>query len=93
MKSGPVLKGWTRSPRSVSAAISPLATVVFPHPLWVPAITTLGLLSCIFSHRVRSYRRHGLALAAHTRVYRTGGQECLPANLSNGSINLSVPFV
>jgi hypothetical protein len=42
MKSGPTLKGWTVSPRAAKAAMSPRATVVFPHPLQVPPITILG---------------------------------------------------
>src|SRR5205814_100800 len=37
MKSGPTLKGWTRSPRSRSAARSASVTVVLPTPLAVPA--------------------------------------------------------
>ena len=41
-KSGPHLKGWTTSPRSRSAAMSPQATVVFPTPDDVPATTMTG---------------------------------------------------
>src|ERR1039457_3379285 len=42
MKSGPTLAEATASPRLRKAAISPVATVVFPTPEWVPEITTLG---------------------------------------------------
>jgi hypothetical protein len=43
MKSGPTLNGWTASPRAASAAIRPLASVVLPQPLWVPATITRGI--------------------------------------------------
>jgi len=44
IKSGPTLNGWTFRPRTVCAAMIPLATVVFPHPLCVPAITIRGIV-------------------------------------------------
>src|SRR6266540_1034080 len=44
MKSGPTLKPATRRPRSVKAAIRPVATVVLPTPEWVPATTTLAVI-------------------------------------------------
>ena len=47
MKSGPVLNGWTVIPRATSAAIRPLAIVVLPQPLCVPAITTRGMSACM----------------------------------------------
>ena len=47
MKSGPVLNGWTITPRATSAAIRPLAIVVLPQPLCVPAITTRGISACM----------------------------------------------
>jgi hypothetical protein len=43
MKSGPTLNGWTTRPILRSACISPRDTVVFPHPLWVPATMILGM--------------------------------------------------
>ena len=43
MKSGPTLKGWTLY-LVLSDAISPIATVVFPVPLPVPAMSTDGVL-------------------------------------------------
>src|SRR6266542_321001 len=44
MKSGPTLKPATRRPRSVKAAIRPVATVVLPTPEWVPATITLAVI-------------------------------------------------
>src|SRR6266508_4648801 len=44
MKSGPTLKPATRRPRSVKAAIRPVATVVLPTPDRVPATTTLAVI-------------------------------------------------
>src|SRR6266542_1302926 len=44
MKSGPTLKPATRRPRSVKAAIRPVATVVVPTPDRVPATTTLAVI-------------------------------------------------
>src|SRR6266700_2685156 len=44
MKFGPTLKPATRRPRSVKAAIRPVATVVLPTPEWVPATTTLAVI-------------------------------------------------
>lgn len=40
MKSRPTLKAATRRPHPASAAITPVAAVVFPTPEAVPAITT-----------------------------------------------------
>src|SRR6266550_8938388 len=42
MKSGPTLAPAGRCPARRSAARSPVATVVFPTPEWVPATTTRG---------------------------------------------------
>ena len=47
MKSGPVLNGWTSRPRVTRAAIRPLAIVVLPQPLCVPAITIRGISACM----------------------------------------------
>ena len=49
IKSGPVLNGCTVQPRVTSAAIRPLAIVVLPQPLCVPAITTRGYI-CLPDH-------------------------------------------
>src|SRR2546423_15357398 len=42
MKSGPTWAEATAEPRARSAAIRPVATVVFPTPEWVPAMTSRG---------------------------------------------------
>ena len=42
MKSGPHLKGCTRTPRRASAAITARVTVVLPQPEWVPAMSSPG---------------------------------------------------
>lgn len=60
MKSGPTLKGCTLY-FLLSAAITPRATVVFPTPLQVPAISTAGVLVMVY-HRliydIRPYKLH-----------------------------------
>ncbi len=43
MKSGPTLKGCTRSPRRRSVSRRPRVTVVFPTPLPTPATTSAGI--------------------------------------------------
>src|SRR3989449_7520542 len=64
MKSGPTLRGCTRRPRSFRAARSASVTVVFPTPLCVPAMTSLGkfipcanLIGKLHSGKNRSDRR------------------------------------
>lgn len=44
---GPILKGWTRNPRRVYAAMSPTAMEVFPTPLHVPATTMVLMLTSL----------------------------------------------
>lgn len=44
---GPILKGWTRNPRRVYAAMRPTAMLVFPTPLHVPATTMVLILSSL----------------------------------------------
>lgn len=44
MKSGPTLKGCTARLRLLRAAIRASATVVLPEPLWVPAMSTAGII-------------------------------------------------
>src|SRR5438045_2327915 len=49
MKSGPTLAAATRSPRAARAAMSPVATVVFPTPEWVPATTSRAPRTAVMS--------------------------------------------
>src|SRR5205809_5011419 len=59
MKSGPILKPWTTSPRRRSAVIIASVTVVFPTPLAVPE-TTIALFMRFYGtvHARRLERRH-----------------------------------
>lgn len=58
---GPILKGWTRNPRRVYAAMSPTAMEVLPTPLQVPA-TTMVLMLPFLLQLLPSRRYHHLTV-------------------------------
>jgi hypothetical protein len=55
MKSGPTLKGCTFRPLLLRAAINPKVTVVFPTPLWVPAMRKAGIMGGLLEQEIHNF--------------------------------------
>src|SRR5262249_17483925 len=79
MKSGPILKGCTTSPRRRSASSSPSVRVVFPTPLATPAITSAGITGLSPGRGSHTRRPPSAGVSQHPRRLRAPREELPPS--------------